>query len=208
MGTGPFPATLGGGAGPTYAEDVPSDSALPSAELAVRLRNGDQQALAEAFAQHSRLVHTVALRTLGNHHDAEDVTQQVFVAAWRGRHGLDPARGSLAGWLVGITKHVIADVMAQRARSVRNLHAVAAEAGPTATPGLDGTVVDKVVVAAALANLGEPRATILRLSFGEEHTHEEIAQRLDLPLGTVKSHIRRGLLQLREDIREVRADAS
>lgn len=207
MGTGPFPAPLREGAGPTYAEEVPSDSALPTTELAARLRAGDQQALAEAYAQHSRLVHTLAVRSLGNHHDAEDVTQQVFVAAWRGRHGLDPDRGSLAGWLVGITKHVIADAMAQRARSVRNLQAVA-EIVPSAAPGLDGSVVDKVVIAAALANLGEPRATILRLSFGEEHTHEEIAQRLDLPLGTVKSHIRRGLLQLREDIREVRADAS
>ena len=73
---------------------------------------------------------------------------------------------------------------------------------------LDGAVTDRVVVADALASLGEPRATILKLAFAEEQTHEEIARRLDLPLGTVKSHIRRGLLQLRENIRGVRADAS
>lgn len=208
MGTGPFPATLAGGAGPTYAEEVPSDSALPQEDLAVRLRGGDSDALAAVYERHSRLVHTLALRALGNHHDAEDVTQQVFVAAWRGRHNLDPGQGPLAAWLVGITRHAVADLLAQRARTVRNLHAVAAQPAEPATASLDGAVTDRVVVADALASLGEPRATILKLAFAEEQTHEEIARRLDLPLGTVKSHIRRGLLQLRENIRGVRADAS
>jgi RNA polymerase sigma-70 factor (ECF subfamily) len=187
---------------------VPSDSALPPEELAVRLRDGDADALAAVYARHSRLVHTLALRALGNHHDAEDVTQQVFVAAWRGRHTLDPGQGALGAWLVGITRHAVADLLAQRARSVRNLRAVAALPTDPAPASLDGAVTDRILVAEALAALGEPRATILRLAFAEEQTHEEIARRLDLPLGTVKSHVRRGLLQLRENIRGVRADAS
>lgn len=191
----------------TYPDSVPTDSALPAEDLAARLRGGEQDALAEAYRRHSRLVHTLALRALGNHHDAEDVTQQVFVSAWRGRHGLDPAQGPLAAWLVGITRNAIADLQAQRARTVRDLHAVAAQASNTAQAPLDGAVADRVLVAGALASLGEPRATILRLALGEGHTHEEIARRLGLPLGTVKSHVRRGLLQLREMIKGVRTDA-
>ena len=62
-------------------------------DLAVRLRDGSRDALAEAYREWSSLVHTLALRSLGNHHDAEDVTQQVFVAAWRSRHTLRPERG-------------------------------------------------------------------------------------------------------------------
>lgn len=208
MGPGPSLAALAGRAGPTYAEDVSSDGALSQEDLSVRLRAGDADALAAVYERHSRLVHTLALRALGNHHDAEDVTQQVFVAAWRGRENLDPGRGSLAAWLVGITRHAVADLMAQRARSARNIQAAAVQPVAAPAPALDGAVTDRVLVAEALAALGEPRATILGLAFGEERTHEEIAQRLDLPLGTVKSHIRRGLLQLREDIRGVRADAS
>ena len=174
---------------------MPSDSALPPAELAARFRAGDADAMTEAYAQHSRLVHTLALRTLGNHHDAEDVTQQVFVAAWRGRHTLDPDRGSLAGWLVGITRHTVTDLLAQRARTTRNLTAVAANQPPEPA-GFDNAVTDRVLVAYALESLGEPKATILRLALGEERTHEEISQQLNMPLGTVKSHVRRGLLQL------------
>lgn len=175
--------------------------------LAVRLRSGDAEALAEAYRQHGRLVYSLAVRSLANPHDAEDATQQVFVAAWRGRASLDPDRGSLGGWLVGITRHVVADVMAQRARTVRNLQAVGSRATPPA-PAVDTVVVEQVAVAAALDGLGEPRRTIVRLAVLEERTHEEISRELDLALGTVKSHVRRGLLQLRKRLEEVRTDAS
>ncbi|MGV8907403.1 MAG: RNA polymerase sigma factor [Propionicimonas sp.] len=188
-----------------YPEHVWSDS-VSADELATRFRAGDEDALAQAFTQHARLIHTLALRTLGNHHDAEDVTQQVFIAAWRGRHTLDPEKGSLAGWLVGITRHSVADLLAQRSRATRNLVAVAASQ-PPAVPAVDSSVTDRVLVTYALESLGEPRATILRLSLGEGHTHEEIARQLDLPLGTVKSHIRRGLLQLRNTMKAVNTDA-
>lgn len=190
----------------TYPEHVPSDSVLSAEELAARFRSGDVDAMAEVYAGHSRLVYTLALRTLGNHHDAEDATQQVFVAAWRGRHNLDPGKGPLGAWLVGITRHTVNDLLAQRARTSRNLAAVAASPGP-APLAFDNAVTDRVLVAHALETLGEPKATILRLALGEGETHEEISRRLDLPLGTVKSHVRRGLLQLRNTMKAVRPDA-
>lgn len=189
-----------------YSEPVPSDSVLPPDELATRFSIGDADAMAEVYARHSRLVYTLALRRLANHHDAEDVTQQVFIAAWRGRHTLDPGRGPLGGWLVGITRHTVNDLLAQRARTSRNLAAVAADPQP-ASSAFDNAVTDRVLVAHALESLGEPKATILRLALGEGETHEEISQRLDLPLGTVKSHVRRGLLQLRNTMKAVKPDA-
>ena len=107
-------------------EQVSTGEQVDVDDLAVRLRDGSREALAEAYREWSSLVHTLALRSLGNHHDAEDVTQQVFVAAWRSRHTLRPERGTVAGWLVGITRHTVADMHAKRARQARDAAAVAA----------------------------------------------------------------------------------
>lgn len=173
-------------------------------DLAQRLRDGSREAFAEAYERWSSLVHTLAVRSLGNHHDAEDVTQLVFVAAWRSRHTLRPDKGTVPGWLVGITRHKVADVHALRARRSRDLNAIAGEAVPEErTPGHDEQLAVRLVLADEVDRLGEPRATIVRMAFTEDLTHEEIARRLEMPLGTVKSHVRRGLMHLRTRMEEV-----
>jgi RNA polymerase sigma-70 factor (ECF subfamily) len=179
-------------------------------DLLMQLRRGSLDAFAEAYRQWSPLVHTLALRSLGNHHDAEDVTQQVFVAAWRGRHTLSPDRGSVAGWLVGITRHKVADVHATRARHTRDAQAAAAAKTVSldAGPPPDERLAERLVLHDELARLGDPRATVIRMAFIDELTHEEIAHRLQLPLGTVKSHVRRGLLHLRTRLEEVNREPS
>ncbi len=177
---------------------------VDSSDLAVRLRDGSPDALAEAYDRWASLVHTLALRSLGSHHDAEDVTQQVFVAAWRSRHTLKPEAGTVPGWLVGITRHRIADLHAQRARARRDAEAVAAAAPPLAhDPPAEERLATRLLLADELDRLGEPRAGVIRMAFVDELTHEEISRRLGMPLGTVKSHVRRGLLQLRNRIKEV-----
>ena len=189
------------------SEDVGAEVVVD--DLAERLRDGSREALEEAYARWSSLVHTLAVRSLGNHHDAEDVTQQVFVAAWNGRHTLRPDRGTVPGWLVGITRHKIADVHAQRSRLARDLAAVAAEGLPAEhAPAPDDRLAARLLLADALDRLGEPRSTVVRLAVVDELTHDEISQRLELPLGTVKSHVRRGLIHLRKTLEEVSHDAS
>lgn len=177
-------------------------------DLAARLRDGEPEALAEAYDRWAPLVHTLALRSLGSHHDAEDVTQQVFVSAWRGRSTLRPDRGSVPGWLVGITRHRIADTWAQRARAARDAGAVAAHAVVQEHPPPDDRLAVRLLLADELDRLGDPRATVIRMAFVDELTHEEIAARLGLPLGTVKSHVRRGLVQLRTRMEEVHGEPS
>lgn len=184
------------------------DGAVGSADLLARLRTGDPEALAALYRQYSALVYTIAVRVVGDHYEAEEVTQHVFVGAWRSRHTVDPDRGSAAGWLIGITRNAVADQLDQRSRRARALRAVSSEPAEPKRTAFDAAVTDRVLIAHALAQLGEPRASVLRLAFTDDLTHDQISRRLGLPLGTVKSHLRRGLLQLRDTIKGVERDAS
>ncbi len=160
--------------------------------LAESLHSGSPDALAEAYRRWARLIYTISVRSLESAADAEDVTQQVFLAAWTGRHTLRPTADALPRWLVGIARHRIADTIAQRYRGRRTLAAVADQPDPAVAE-----TAERLMLAHEVAALPEPRRTVLTLAYLHDCTHEEIARRLDLPLGTVKSHLARGLLQLR-----------
>jgi RNA polymerase sigma-70 factor (ECF subfamily) len=177
-----------------------------AAEIAKGFTDGREDSLADAYRRWSGLVFTLCLRALGDRADAEDVTQQVFVSAWRGRGSFDPGSGELGAWLAGVARHRIADRLAERYRAQRDQAAAQSLAEREVEPGHDQLLVDRVVIADELDRIDEPRRTILRLAFYEDQTYPQIADRLDLPLGTVKSHVRRGLLHLRDRLKEVKGD--
>lgn len=149
-------------------------------QLATRLSSGDPESLKEVFDEWSPLIHTIALRCLRDSHDAEEVTQQVFVRAWRGRHTLRPSGQALPAWLIGITRRVIADAMAERARNSRNdaLGLIDARNGEVEDVQ---RVLDRLVLAHALDKLDDERARVVRLAFIDDLSHEAIAQRTGLP---------------------------
>lgn len=170
-------------------------------EVGRRFAAGEEQALALAYERWSGQIHGMAVRAFGPGPDAEDVTQQVFVSAWTGRHGYRPDNGPLPAWLVGICRHKIADGWARRARQQRDTAAAVAQlqSAPTGSGAgaVDSAVADRMLLLDELDRLGQPQRGIIELAFFEDLTHTQISARTGLPLGTVKSHIRRTLERLR-----------
>jgi len=185
-------------------DDV-TDHETDLSTLAEAFGAGDERALAEVYARWGSLVYTLAVRSLGDSGDAEDVTQKVFVAAWRGRSSYDPARAKLPGWLVGIARHCIADAHEARARQRRSEEAYAEQrVVPAGDDVVDAT--ERMMIADELKHLEPVPRRVMQLTFYDDLTHAQIADTLGLPLGTVKSHIRRSLVRLRSRL-EVDRDA-
>ena len=186
----------------TDIERADTQTARDTRALAEALADGSREALSECYRLWGPLVMGIASRALGSRQDAEDVTQQVFVSAWQSRGTLRPSESALPAWLIGIARRRVADEYGRRARATRNSQAVAANTPPQVDGESVDRLVDRVLLREAVEGLSEPRRSVLRLAYVEDRTQEDIAARLDMPLGTVKSHMRRGLLQLRRELVE------
>lgn len=167
-------------------------------ELAGRFVRGEERALADVYGRWSSLVYSLALRSLGDVPDAEDATQRVFVKAWQSRERYDPSRASLSAWLVGITRNVIADAHEARTRERSITEQLTAITASDEAPAPDVALADRLVVADEMARLEPVPRKVVELAFFDDLTHTQIADRLGLPVGTVKSHIRRSLARLRD----------
>lgn len=181
----------------------PAEETRYEEELARGLRAADEEAFAAIYRRWGSLVHTMATRSLGDAHEAEDVTQQVFIGAWRGRDGFSPERGALGAWLIGITRRKIVDALAARRRRLALIDSAVHDAD-TSRLGEEAPddVLDRVLLVDELSRLPRPQREVLCLAFYEDLTQTQIARRIGMPLGTVKSHARRGLHRLRTVIEQ------
>lgn len=164
----------------------------------------DQAALGELYDRHSRRVYGVILRILGDRSEAEEVLQEVFVQAWTRAETYNVALGAPAGWLVRIARNRSIDRL--RANSVR---AGALEAAPMPEPAYDDPETHVAVserrrsVARALASLPSDQRELIEHAYFAGLTQSELAARFGLPLGTVKTRIRTGMLTLRQHLQEM-----
>ena len=168
-----------------------------SSDLATTFATGDHHVLGEVYQRYGGVVHRVAQAVLADASDAEDVTQSVFIDAWRARESYDATRGSLSGWLLAITRRRCLDQLRRRSRESRDIMAVVRlHAEPIDEPEVD-RVIDRIVVADQLARLPDHQRRVLELTFYDDLSCGQIAALTGMPLGTVKSHVRRGLAHLR-----------
>ncbi|MFT5433509.1 MAG: RNA polymerase sigma factor (sigma-70 family) [Myxococcota bacterium] len=158
----------------------------------------DEAWLRDAYGSHGSLVYSICRRALGAE-AAKDATQEVFVNAWRAREQFDPTRGSLSAWLVGITKRRIIDNLRREGRHAdrRADERPDGPAGGGSQPPVE-RLADRMLVADALATLPTRAREVIELAYIHDLTHIDIAKRTGIPLGTIKSDIRRGLLSIRE----------
>jgi RNA polymerase sigma-70 factor, ECF subfamily len=168
------------------------------AELAQAFSRGDAD-LKAVYDAHGSLVYSICRRALGDD-GAGEVTQDVFLSAWRAREQFDPERGSLPAWLVGITKRRIIDhVRRERRHSQRRADAADDRLAAVTEADVE-RISERITMAHALVVLPDRAREVIELAYVHDLTHQEIADRTGYPLGTVKSDIRRGLQLLRQQI--------
>lgn len=173
----------------------------PDSELLERVRTLDEAALATLYDRYAGLVVTVALRVVGDREVAEEILQDTFLRCWNGAETYQPARGHVAGWLMGISRNRAIDVLRSRQHKSRQRERTALpEADDPHQPGNpDETdaVVLRHTVATALATLPLNQRQVIELAYYGGLSQTEIAQRLGEPLGTVKSRTRNAMDRLR-----------
>jgi RNA polymerase sigma-70 factor (ECF subfamily) len=165
--------------------------------LLVRIAGGDELAVRECVQRFGPLVWALARRWSPDPRDVEDAVQEVFVDLWRSAGRYDPAKATQAGWVAMVTRRRLIDRLRRRQRAVE-LEPLPEDfdQADDREPDLDRQ--DRVEQAhAVLAALPDPQRTMLELSLLHGRTHDEIARDTGTPLGTVKSHIRRGLQRAR-----------
>ena len=175
-----------------------------------RVAAGDAGGLGALYDRHGRSVYSLALRILGDEGDAEEVTQDVFAQAWRRAGQYDAARGSVAAWLLVMARTRAIDRF--RARRVRPEGRVQDDDGLTLQqlPATSPDAASEMMAAErgarvrrALEDLPFLQRVAIELAYFEGLSQREIAERLEQPLGTVKTRMRLGLLKLRDALVEV-----
>lgn len=179
--------------------DLDANRSLIVAALA-RIPAGDRTALQTVYRLTSAKLFGVVLRILGERSEAEDVLQDVYVTVWRKAADFDAARASPMTWLIAIARNRAID----RLRASRVSRAMApietatdiADDGPAADSALE-SAQQNARLHECLGGLAGHERQALRAAFFDGNTYDELAQRMNLPLGTMKSWIRRAMIKLK-----------
>lgn len=185
------------------APNLHGDTPLhPRTRLESDFGDGGDYLLREAYDEFGSLVYSICRRSV-DEAAAADITQEVFITAWKKRDRYDVRRGGLGPWLSGITRNKVIDHFRAVGREQRRIDKVKSAPQPTETTERQlEEVTLRMLLVDALDDLAERPRTVISMAFFEDLTHVEIAERTGIPLGTVKSDIRRSLDRLRHGLGE------
>lgn len=180
------------------------------AMLIGRAAAGDQMALGELYDETSRLVYGLALRILGDPVEAEEVSLGVYEQVWRQAAGYDAQRGRPLVWLMMLTRSRAIDrwrALGRQRQRQEPLDSTLTFLSPLLDPEEDAITAERRrLVQAALSSLSAEQREAIELAYFEGLSQSEIAQRLQQPLGTVKTRIRLGMMKLRDRLLPLREE--
>ena len=177
---------------------------LADEELMQLVRRGDARAFETIYDRHGGAAFSLAYRIVGNRSAAEDVVQEAFLSIWRSRLRYEPERGSVRTWVLGIVHHRTIDSL--RRNLVHERRRTSTEGIEERHEAPERTDVEAArreearTVRAALDSLPVEQERVIELAYFGGFTHSEIAEMLDMPIGTVKGRMRLGLDKLRREL--------
>jgi len=168
-------------------------------DLMRRLASGEEEALRILYARFGRVIFGLGLRMLGTPESAEELTQDVFVAAWRKAARYDPSRGRLSTWLMVIAHNLCVDRLRRDSRravvAIDDLDDLLV--GATSGEDAESTLLDRDAARRLLGCLSVPEQRLLLLAYYRGWTAREISEADRVPLGTVKTRMRTALIKIR-----------
>lgn len=179
--------------------------------LLQRIAARDTAALAELYDRHSRLLFGLALRVMRDREEAEEVLQEAFLRVWTRAEIYDARVGAPLPWIVRVTRNCAFDrLRVRRVRAAVNAPAIDAAGAEAATPASGIQTPEAAVLDAekrrtlngALADIPAEQRQLIEAAFFEGYSHSELAQRFGLPLGTVKTRIRAGMIAMRRRLEQ------
>ena len=180
---------------------------LADEDLMVLVEGGDADAFAALYDRHCRLAYSVAHKLTGEKQAAEDLTQEAFLKVWRSAARYRAERGSVRTWILSVVRNRGIDQLrakATRRRMQEKVEAYAPRFEPSEAFAQAWHEARLGRVREALDALPHFQQQVLELAHFSDLTHQEIAKRLGLPLGTVKGRLRLGLEKLRNNGSELR----
>lgn len=173
-----------------------------SAQLSLmqRVARGDESAMRETVDTYGGLIWSLARRFTSTNAEAEDAVQDIFLDLWRRAERYDPSIGAEVTFVSVLARRRLIDAWRKSSRQVKPAELTEASAAPARPAGAPALDDEAAIAARCLDELPEQQQLVLRLSIGSGWTHDMIARQTGIPLGTVKTHIRRGLAEIREQV--------
>jgi RNA polymerase sigma factor (sigma-70 family) len=167
-------------------------------ELVEQLKGNSQDAFEYLYNRYSAALYGVILKVVKNDEKAEDAMQDTFLKIWRNIGSYNPDKGTLFTWILNIARNTAIDKMRMEARMSQNICWEFVNETELVPAAIFNPAVSLIDVRTVVASMFPNRRLLIEMVYFEGYTHEELAEKLQMPLGTVKSRIRKGLGELRQ----------
>ena len=186
------------------AAEILTATGQPDVALLDRIAGRDAGAVGELYDRHSRLLYGLILRIVRDRSEAEEILQEVFVLVWNRVATYNPGLGPPAAWLVGIARNRAIDRLRANSARRRAIESARIDVESHENPESDAVLGEQQrAIRQALQTIPREQRDLIEEAYFLGFTHSELAERHKLPLGTVKTRIRSGLLALRGQLAQI-----